>query len=249
MAREASDALPLAKRLVRPGWRDPRLGVGVLLVAGSVALGAWTIDRASATEPVYAARADLVPGHAVTAADLVVVQANTAAPDGAYLAPGTDVDGMVLTSVEAGQLVPAGAVAPQATLDRRPVVVEVGGSLPSSVAVGAVVELWVTAPASGENVPQPLLVADRLEVSEVAADATVLGAGRTTSVELLAPPDVVPDVLAARALGGELVVVPFETAAADQRARDEEPAQGGEPDPAATQQPALVPPAAPAQEG
>src|SRR5690625_6270708 len=40
-------------RVRRPSWRDPRLGVGVLLVAGAVALGSWTVSRADDTVTVY----------------------------------------------------------------------------------------------------------------------------------------------------------------------------------------------------
>ena len=59
---------PLTKRLTRPGWRDPRLGVGLVLIAGSVALGAWAVDASSATEPVYAARDVLMAGRPIGAA-------------------------------------------------------------------------------------------------------------------------------------------------------------------------------------
>ena len=45
------DTPPLTRLARRPSWRDPRLGVGVLLMAASVALGAWTVAGASPTTP------------------------------------------------------------------------------------------------------------------------------------------------------------------------------------------------------
>ena len=53
---------PVAARLRRPGWRDPRLLAGVAMVAASVLLGSWAVRTAQATVPVYVTRAALVPG-------------------------------------------------------------------------------------------------------------------------------------------------------------------------------------------
>lgn len=41
-----------APRLRPPGWRDPRLLTGIVLVAMSVALGSWLVASAGRTVPV-----------------------------------------------------------------------------------------------------------------------------------------------------------------------------------------------------
>src|SRR6187402_1569422 len=64
---------PVAARLRRPGWRDPRLLAGIAMVAASVLLGSWAVRTAQATVPVYVTRAALVPGDRVAAQDLAVV--------------------------------------------------------------------------------------------------------------------------------------------------------------------------------
>ena len=227
----AIDTPPLTKRLVRPGWRDPRLMVGGILLVGSVALGAWAVDAASATSPVYAARGVLTPGDPISAADLVVVEANTGAAQGTYLAPGDGADGVVLRAVGAGELVPAAAVAPEATLDRRPVVLDVGGGLPASVTPGAVVELWIapkSSPGTGEEGQDPYRVATGLEVSRVDADASMLAGGTNSSVEVLVAVDDVPDVIAAKASGGEVVVVPVQSALSSRPAPSGDSGEGAE---------------------
>ena len=63
---------PTAGRLRRPGWRDPRLLVGVALIAASVVLGSWAVTTAQRTVPVYVARDVLPPGAPLTSAALVV---------------------------------------------------------------------------------------------------------------------------------------------------------------------------------
>ena len=68
------DLSPPARRAARPGWRDPRLAVGVALVALSVVVGVRVVDGRDATTPVLAAAEALVPGQALTDADLTVVE-------------------------------------------------------------------------------------------------------------------------------------------------------------------------------
>ena len=77
---------PVAPRLRRPGWRDPRLLAGVAMVAGSVALGSWAVRSAQSTVPVYVARTALVPGDRVEPGALLVQDVQLGAVDlGGYL--------------------------------------------------------------------------------------------------------------------------------------------------------------------
>lgn len=203
------ESVPVARRIRRPSWRDPRLGVGVLLVAGSVALGAWAVQDAAGTVQVYAARETLPTGSPLTEDAVVVLDARV--PTEAYLpvADGLPPDAVLTRTVGAGELVPAAAVGSAADVAVRPVVVPVGGALPSQVGAGTRVDLWATPaadPGVGAETPEPRLVAAALELAEVLEEDTVLGSG--TSVELLVPEGDVAEVLAARAEGGELVVVP-----------------------------------------
>src|SRR5690554_501348 len=77
---------PPANRLRRPSWRDPRLVVGLLLVAVSVAAGSWVVTSAQAATPVWVTRDTLTPGAAVTSQHLEVASVRlTAAQLSAYL--------------------------------------------------------------------------------------------------------------------------------------------------------------------
>src|SRR5699024_11876138 len=88
-------------RVRRPSWRDPRLGVGVLLVAGSVALGSWTVSRADDTVTVYTTATVLSPGDQVDDEDLVATQVQVPALAEPYLTPGEEpATGLVLRSEE-----------------------------------------------------------------------------------------------------------------------------------------------------
>lgn len=209
------DDAPQARRLRRPTWRDPRLGVGVLLVAGSVALGTWAVRDAAATTEVYAARQDLTPGDALDADAVMVTEVRLGAPGEHYLrvADGLPDGAVTIRTVAAGELVPAKAVGASDAVELRPVVVPLGLSVPADLGPGAVVDLWLTPPpvTGGLAVDEPaepeLLAAD-LVVAEVLEDASMFTGGTGVSVELLVPRLDLPDVLGALSSDGQLVAVP-----------------------------------------
>jgi hypothetical protein len=63
-----------AARVSRPGWRDPRLWVGVAIVAASVVAGARLMASADDTVGVWALSHDAGRGEALDADDLVLRQ-------------------------------------------------------------------------------------------------------------------------------------------------------------------------------
>jgi hypothetical protein len=142
---------PPARRASRPGWRDPRLAVGLVLVALSVVVGVRVVDGRDETTPVLAAATPLVPGQTLTDADLTVVDvrfATTGAAD-RYLAAGSAVEGRVVTRpVAAGEMLPrAATTGSEAAQSRLPLAVPLG-QVPSTVEVGSVVDVWVTREAA-----------------------------------------------------------------------------------------------------
>lgn len=107
-------APPAATRSRAPGWRDPRLWVGVVVVAASVLLGARVLGAADQTVTVWAAATELAPGTVLAEDDLVALRVR--------FADDTDLSAYLLTTqslpagatltrgVGAGELVPAAAL-------------------------------------------------------------------------------------------------------------------------------------------
>lgn len=206
----------VAARIGRPSWRDPRLGIGMLLVAGAVMLGGWAVSRAAETVDVFMTDAPLTPGDVVSAEDL---RAQAVRPDGleaGYLRVESGLpQGTVVTRVVgAGELVPAAALGSPEDVDLRPVAVPVGQASAPGVGKGSVVDLWLTAstrPAAGTDPaapspPQPL--ATGLVVADVVESGSIFAGTGGSAVQVLVPQAELPGVLAA--LGGEggIVVVP-----------------------------------------
>jgi hypothetical protein len=226
---------PVAPRLRRPGWRDPRLLAGVALVAASVVLGSWAVRTAQRTVPVYVARESIVAGQRVEPGVLAVVDVRLGAADvGRYLSADEPLPagGTALRTVGAGELVPRAAVGAADDVDVRPVAIGLVRPPAKAVTTGALVDLWFTpsessGPADGaadgavdgaargpgdgtapsELVPHP--VATGLTVAEVSRpDGGFTVAGAAT-VQVLVPTGSLAAVLAALSADGTVDVVPL----------------------------------------
>jgi hypothetical protein len=150
-----SSLTPAAVRATRPGWRDPRLWVGILIVALSVVAGARVLASADDSVGVWAAAHDLGAGDDVSAEDLVVrrVRFDDAGDLDHYFAADASVptDQQLLRGVGAGELLPRAAVGAEDgdELLQLPVAVD-PEQLPPSVAAGSVVDIYLVPTAGSE---------------------------------------------------------------------------------------------------
>jgi hypothetical protein len=137
----ATSTSPLALRLRRPSWLDPRLAVGVLLVLVSVLVGVQVVAAADRTDPVWAVRSDLAAGTTLAPGDLVVVRMRLSTGANRYLAAGRSPAGLLLVrDVRAGELLPRDSVGPH-----------IHGSL-------------VSIPVSPQHVPSTIRAGQRIDV-------------------------------------------------------------------------------------
>ncbi|ROS78507.1 hypothetical protein [Cellulomonas sp. PhB143] len=140
------DDLPgaTAARLRRPGWRDPRLLVGVLLVAVSVLLGSWAVSSAGRTVPVYAAATTLTAGDPVAPGSLRVVDVRLGpGEEDRYASPEhLPASAVAVRTVGEGELVPQGALGGDDDVKVSPVAFQVEASLSDRVSAGSAVDVW-----------------------------------------------------------------------------------------------------------
>lgn len=224
---------PVAARLRRPGWRDPRLLAGIAMVAASVLLGSWVVRSAQRTVAVYVAHEALVAGQPVAAGAVTVVDVQLGAVDAdRYLSADEPLPTgeTVLRTVGAGELVPRSAIGSAPQVDERPVAVVLSRPLAASVVPGSLVDLWFTPAAdadpsaatdaragagagagsgAGAGDPHaPYLLAESLTVAEVSKAGGSFAVSGSASVQVLVPKATLPSVLAALAADGTLDVVP-----------------------------------------
>ena len=142
--------VPPASRAASAGWRDPRLWIGVVLVTGSVVVGARVLAGADDMTPVWSAADDLVAGQTLTADDLVAtpVRFGDDVDRERYLATGADLPAtLTLTRpLAAGELVPASALGEESTESTVTVSIAVPAEhVPTDVVRGSRVDVWVIA--------------------------------------------------------------------------------------------------------
>jgi SAF domain len=188
---------PAPRRIATPSWLDARLIVGVMLVLGSVLLGARLVAGASHTYPAVAARHDLAAGTVLTAGDLKIARVRLPDHgDGVYLSSLDDAAGRQLSrAVSAGELVPAAAVTKQEL--RTTVTVPLAAGAAPTLHKGQRLEIWVSTPACGSVVLLP-------DVTVQAVHTDTSGAFDTGSdgqdVVISVPPQLADRVVAALAI-------------------------------------------------
>lgn len=185
-----------ATRSRGPGWRDPRLWIGVVLVAASVVGGSRLLSAADDTVAVWASVEPHGAGDRLAAEDLTPVRVrftDDATLTGYFAVDATlPRDLVLIRGVDAGDLVPRGAVgsAEQSDLVELPLAVD-PELVPGSVGAGAVVDVYVVArtvdPDAATTPGQPALSAVTVLDAPSPADSFGTASGRRQLV--LAVPD------------------------------------------------------------
>lgn len=207
---------PPASRHRVSSWRDPRLVVGVALVALCTLLGATLLGGGDGSVGVWATRTALVEGQGVTTDDLVrrEISFSDQADADRYLSADQPLpEGRVLSrAVGAGELLARTAVAAGEQEDAWEVPVPVAPEgVPSTVTAGSVVDVWATPElgTASRAEEESSLILDDVRVVGVARAAGGVGAGGSRSVVVAVDEgqqDVLPTALARMARGTVVLV-------------------------------------------
>lgn len=164
---------PPARRTTAPTWRDPRLVIGIVVVAVSVLAGAYLFAGADQTVGVWAVSAGMRSGTSIGPADLVRREVRFTDPKDAdryvsadsELPPGTTLS----RDVGAGELLPRAALGTGSPTSLVEVPISTAAELvPATVRVGSVVDVWVT--------PDDTVQSGRPHSTRVLDDVTVVAA-------------------------------------------------------------------------
>jgi hypothetical protein len=213
LSRSAVDTVPAPtpRRVRPPRWLDLRLVLGVLLVLGSVLLGARVVSAADATVPVWMAADDLAAGTVLTADDLTAVDVRLDAVASGYLPTGVRPDGRTLArAVGAGELLPRAALEEPTELVQLALPVQ-AGYVPPTLRRGQLIDVYAIADPSvgtaGARGGQVILVVGGAPVQAISGrtDGVLSAPTSTVQVVVSVPADAASAVLAA--IGGRPLVV------------------------------------------
>ncbi len=202
---------PTPRRVRPPRWLDLRLVLGILLVLGSVLLGARVVSAADATVPVWAVVGDLAAGTELAAGDLVAVDVRLDDAASAYLSTSTRPEGRTLArAVRDGELLPRSALEDPADLVQVALPVQ-AGFVPPSLTRGQLVDVYALAdPAAGaladaDGSVTPVVQQAPVQALSGRTDGVLSTPTTTVQVVVAVPSDEAADVLAS--IGGRPLVV------------------------------------------
>lgn len=190
----------------RPGWKDPRFAVGIILVALAVALGTWVVSLLDARTTVWAAAETLTEGSSLQGK---VVEAQVH-PDvaGSYLPASKPPSGIVTRTIGAGELIANSAIASDNQINSRAVVIPLGTALPHHAKRGTIVDVWfVPANALRDDMDAHILARGAI-IEQVHETASVV-ARQHGAIEVRVAPEDVGKLLAGIGGQGFIAVVPL----------------------------------------
>lgn len=189
---------------------DPRILIGVVLVAAS-ALGTTALVSAlTRTTTVYRAEHALVAGERITADRLTAAPVRLGDAQGLYLSGPLPASGLVATrTVQAGEVVPRSAVGTAAQLATATVVVDLASPLADGVDAGTDVDLWSAPRLDGaqERFGPPVVLVSDATVARVATKTGLVAGAQDDAVEVQVPRDEVAALLEAQADGSRISAV------------------------------------------
>lgn len=189
---------------------DPRLLIGLVLVAASVVGVVGLLTAVDHRTRVYAAATPLNPGDRIGREDLVE---RTVALDGAetlYLKADELPEGglIVVRTVRDGELLPRTAVGDAASARSTSLVLELASTVSGSVQPGASVDVWSTSlDADTREFGAPTVLVPDAVVVRVIEDDALVSSSSGGAVEVLVPRSRVARILQAQAAGDVLAVV------------------------------------------
>lgn len=200
---------PMSRTPARAFLLDPRLIVGLLLVAGSVAGVVAIVSAADESVEVLVASSALSPGDRVNAVDLETRRVRLDAATELYLAPGdVPAEGVVVArSVSAGELVPVDAVGSVEGVRLASLVLSVEGGLAASIAPGSVVDVWAAHEGESGDFAEPAVIVTGAIVVRLVETSTIVSGGEVTGIEVLVPRTRIAAVLEAVANEASMSIV------------------------------------------
>jgi SAF domain-containing protein len=197
-----------------------RLVLGVVLVLGSVLIGAKIVSSANHTYRMLAATRDLAAGTLLSTDDVTAIRVQVPDHgDGIYLPSDADVTGKQLNRPLAdGELLPAAALSRPAALTT--LTVPFTADAAPTLSPGQRVEIWLATKACASSV---VLLAD-VAVQDVHASAgTSFSSAGGQNVVISVPPELAGRVVGALALDGATIRAGILTGPAQPGANDRLP--------------------------
>ena len=188
---------------------DPRLVIGLILVAASVLGVTALVAAADRTTGVYSAGKALSAGDVVTASTLTTANVRLGANAKLYLSGAIPGGGVVITrSIAAGELIPLSAIGDADSVDVSSLVVHSQAALAENIGPGSVVDLWSATAEDGGIFAEPTVLVSDATVVRILEPGGIIVGDDPSSVEIQIPRGAIARVLDAIANGSAVSLIP-----------------------------------------
>lgn len=201
----------IAERMHKPGWKDPKLLIGLLLILLSVLAVIGVMRATNKTQNYYIAAHDIKVGDEIRQEDLTLSEVRLGDSENLYLSA----DDALPDYARANQNIPAGALLQQNTVKaqdhdgRRLATVVMDSTIASSFTTGDRVDIWVSKKKdNGTAYSEPQVVMQAAEVSGVHSEESMIGSTGKSAVQLLVTDDALAEVLNATNNENKINLVP-----------------------------------------
>ena len=170
-------------------WLDPRLLIGVVLVAASIASVAVVVTQSNRAIEVWVASGPVGAGETLEAQDVALARVQLESAD-LYHQHNASPVGMVVTqSLVAGELIPRSAVVDEAIAATAQITVPIPATSAANFGRGDVVDVWSAAPAEDRSTGyrSPQILVDNAVIVAVHQPEGLLSTSNDVQVELLIP--------------------------------------------------------------
>lgn len=211
-------------RMHKPGFKDPKLIVGLILILISIAGVIGIIRINNQTYTYYTAKNDISIGQKITPDMLIEKQVNLGDSKDRYLSREQLESGkyIAVRQIPAGELISSASAHENIQERRRLVTVTLDRGIASALKAGERVDIWVISSGKekqkvpegegknedNESEQKPLV--QNAEISTIAVDEGVLGANGHANVQLWIESEKLPDILHAMSSETKITLVPIE---------------------------------------
>lgn len=197
----AEAAEQLAPRFQKPGLKDPKLLIGLLLIVLSVIAVISVVRLGNKTEPYYLATRDIAVGEEIHMQDLTVADVRLAESREHYISQQKGIaEGTIATSrIASGQLIPASSISSENTDGRRIATVSIESTYAATLTPGKHVDVWISTKGQGgaNSYNDPEVVMEAAEVSTISSKETLIGGSGKSVVQILVNDDALAKILKA----------------------------------------------------
>lgn len=199
-----------APRLKRARWKEPRLLLGLFLVAVSIVGIVFLVNAMDERTGVYVATADITLGEPLSENNVQIMQVQLGESLQHYLRadPNALDELRANTFIGAGQLIAHDFITDSDLGSRRPINIDLPVDLSPAITPGSRVDVWIAERESGTaTYGTPALLATLVEVSARTERAAGLVGQRGVNLELLVEPGYLEPLLQALANESRIIVV------------------------------------------